>query len=676
MAESRIPPIFPMPRTAFVLVLVSVTLAVLPHAQRVPPWLLGVFMVVLVWRIQVFRQRLRFPPKWMRLLMVCGGVLGVVYYHGTVFGPDAGVALLITAYLFKQLEMYTRRDAFLVVILSFFVLATEFLFSTSLFTSMYIFMVLVVITGTLIALNMTDTNIAIWKPLRKAFSTVLQTIPLLLIFFFLFPRIGPIWDLGMKKTIARTGLSDRMTPGDVAALSQSAELAFRVEFEGEIPKPRDRYWRALIFDRFDGRTWSAQADLSNIPFHPGRLALQGESIKYRVLLEPTGHNWLPAISWSQMSGVKHRTSNSLVHYATQEVDSAVSYDVESFLDYQYESEGMPRELWALYTTLPPSGNSRSYALGRELYKRFGRNPEKMAEAIEHKFSAEEYIYTLKPPKLGNNSIDEFLFGTRKGFCAHYAGAFVYLMRSVGVPARMIGGYQGGEAHPIGNYLLIHQYDAHAWAEYWVHGKGWVRADPTAAIAPDRIELGSLRESLNDSSILDSPFSNLNLRNLPFIEDVRMMIDYVDYLWFKNVVSFDDGAQTEFLKRFLGEITPQRKGILLGICGAVVVLLLALWMRFSQKKLLVLDAADKLYIKYLRKLSNLGIQREVGEGITSFSSRVQGLYPEQAEKIRNISDLYSFIKYANTHDTNQESKQLAKESDSIAKLNQAIKNLKL
>ncbi|MBA54732.1 MAG: transglutaminase [Pseudomonadales bacterium] len=676
MAESRHPPIFPMPRTAFVLLIVSVTLTVVPHIQRLPPWLLAVFGVVLVWRIQVFRQRLRFPPKWARLFMVCGGILGVLVYHGTVFGPDAGVALLITAYLFKQLEMYTRRDAFLVVILSFFVLATEFLFSTALLTSIYVFAVMVVITATLIALNMTDTSIAVWRPLKTALVTILQAVPLLLVFFFLFPRIGPIWDLGMKSTIARTGLSDRMTPGDVAKLSQSAKLAFRVEFEGEIPPPRDRYWRALIFDRFDGQTWSAQGDSSNIPYNPGYLKVAGEPMKYRVFLEPTGNNWLPAISWSELNGIKHRTSNSLVHYASSVVDKPVSYQVESYLNYQYEMMGVPRDLWRLYTTLPPMGNQRSIELGRDLYRNSGGDPEAMAAAMMRMFAEEEFVYTLAPPKLGSDSIDGFLFNTQKGFCAHYAGAFVFMMRAAGIPARMIGGYQGGEAHPIGNYLLIHQYDAHAWVEFWVNGKGWVREDPTAAIAPHRIELGSLRESLDEMSLLNSPFSGLDLRNLPLMGELRMMFDYVDYLWFKNVVSFDSGAQTKLFQQLLGKVTPQGIALLLAACGGAVVLVLGLWMLLTQKRLQKLDAADKQYLRFLHKLEKMGIQRELGEGVLSFSARVQRIYPEHSEIILSISELYSSIKYSDKPENTKQGKNLSGKSDSIASLKQAITKLKL
>lgn len=664
--------IFPMPRTAFVLLICCVVLSVLPHMQRVPSWLLAVLVVVIVWRIQVFRQRLSFPPKWIRLLLVCGGVLAIVYHHGTIFGPDAGVALLITAYLFKQLEMYTRRDAFLVVILSYFVLATEFLFSTSLLTSLYVFMVLVVISSALVALNMTDTTIAVWKPFRTAFASILQAIPLLLVLFFLFPRIGPIWELGMQSKSARTGLSDSVSPGDIAELSLSAELAFRVEFDGPIPEPRDRYWRTLIFERFDGRTWHSQNDSVYFPFDRSRLTLRGEPLSYRVYLEPTGQNWLPAIALASIDGVRHKTANSLVNYSDQLIDGPLSYSVESYLDYAYEAAGMPREFWATYTALPPSGNPQSIALGRELYRQFGGDPGRLSTAILQRFTQEEFAYTLKPPKLGANTIDEFLFQTKRGFCAHYAGAFVYLMRVAGIPARMVGGYQGGEAHPIGNYLLVRQYDAHAWVEYWQKGKGWVRADPTGAIAPHRIEMGSLRDSLDEESLLFSPFSDLDVRNLPMLAELRLMVDYVDYLWFKNVVSFDSESQNNFLKAFLGKVTPERIGILLGVCGGIVVLCLALWILLTQRSIQRFSRADKEYQKFLKKLERKGLSRQPGEGVEGFSRRAQEKFPEAQKYISEISRLYSEIKFSINGESGYQVNNSDLKSDSIAPLEQQLR----
>lgn len=673
MSEKKKVIIFPMPRTAFVLLLVSVLLSVLPHVERVPSWLQLVFIVVMGWRIQVFRQRLQFPPRWLRLLLVCAGFLGVIYHHGTVFGPDAGVGLLVTAYLFKQLEMYTRRDAFLVVILSYFVLATEFLFSKSLFTTLYVLLVLVIITAALVALNQTERGIAVWKPLRKALACVLQAVPLMLVLFFLFPRIGPIWELGMKTKSSQTGLSDRMSPGDIAELSQSTKLAFRVSFQGDIPVPKDRYWRAVVFDRFDGRTWYALDDGNQFPFDSTKLNVRGDPLDYTVYLEATGQHWLLASPWARIKGVKHVATNSLMYNSAESIDTPVTYQVQTYQDYDYESRGLYQNQYIRYTELPPSGNEQTERFTRQLYQRVKHDPEQLTSQILRWFFTEEFVYTLKPPRLGVNTVDEFLFTTRKGFCAHYSGALVFMLRSVGIPARMIGGYQGGEMHPLGNYLLIHQYDAHAWVEYWVKDKGWIRVDPTAAVAPHRIETGSLRESLDAESLLDSPFSSLNVRNFALLGKLRLMADYVDYLWFKNVVSFNRDDQNQLFRKLLGEVTPQRIALLLGAVGGMVILGLSGWLLLTQKPVRRLDLVDRSYDRFVRKLEKRGIQREVGEGPETFARRAQQAIPDQAQNINVINDLYSQLKYSSGACDLSESNTLSARSDKLGELEKQLKD---
>jgi len=673
MADKKIRHTFPMPRTAFVLLLACVVFSVLPHIGRVPTWMLGVFIIVLGWRIQVFRERLRFPPRWIRLLLVSTGFLGVIYHHGTIFGPDAGVGLLITAYLFKQLEMYTKRDAFLIVILSYFVLATEFLFSKSLYTSIYVFLVLILITAALVALNQTDRTIAIWKPVKTALVSVLQAMPLMLVLFFLFPRIGPIWDLGMQATTNRTGLSDRMTPGDVAELSQSTKLAFRVEFEGEIPAPKDRYWRAVVFDRFDGRTWFAFDDSNQRPFDPTKLNVRGDPLHYKVYMEPTGQHWLFASAWAKITGIKHFSANSLMNNAAESIDYPVSYSVETYQNFDYEAEGLTHSSYIHYTALPPQGNQHAKEFAKQVYHQLGRDPDQLSSTILQWFFKENFVYTLKPTRLGPNSIDDFLFSTQRGFCAHYAGAYVYLMRSVGIPARMVGGYQGGKPHPIGNYLLVHQYDAHAWAEYWVQGRGWVRVDPTAAVAPHRIEMGSLQDSLDEESLLDSPFSGLNVRNIALLEKMRLMADYVDYLWFKNVVSFNENSQNQLFKDLLGEVTPQRIAILLGTTAGSVILILAGWLLLAHRPVTKLDVFDKAYYKFIRKLERKGLELVPGEGPLSFALRAQKKFPDQADNINKINQLYCDIKYGCSDASYAESDTLVARSDKLRPLEKELLN---
>lgn len=636
---------FPMPRSAFVLLLITNVLAVIPHLERVPGWMLPAFGGVLLWRIQVFRQRWPFPGRSVRLLLVVSGFAGVILHHGTVLGPDAGVALLITAYLFKQLEMVTRRDAFLVVILSYFVLATEFLFSRSLYSTLYVLLVLVVITATQVALNHSGSRIAVTQPLKVSAKLILQSIPLMIALFFLFPRVGPLWQLNLTNKQNFIGLSDRMSPGDIAELSRSGNLAFRAEFRGDVPPMRDRYWRAAVFDWFDGRTWHAsQADRFDA-FNPQDLARGQRRYDYRIILEPTGQRWLMAMAAAEVHLGDARATGLLTHVHKKEIDSALSYDVTSYPDFRYQPDGLTAREGMIYRQLPATGNDAARRHGRELFRKAGESPQAMIESILRAFREEEFYYTLKPPLLGANTVDEFLFQTRRGYCAHYAGAFVFLLRSAGIPARLVGGYHGGEAHPIGNYLLVHQYDAHAWAEAWIAGQGWVRVDPTAAVAPNRIEMGSLDSTSDDSFMTDSPLSPERLRNMALFARARLLADYVDYLWFKNVVSYNSEKQNQLFRSLLGQVTPQRIAALLGGVAAVIVLILVVGILLRHPAMRTLDRTDRLYLQFCSKLARRGFERQPGEGPQSYADRLCQQLPAQTTQIRRITEIYLTLKYA-------------------------------
>ncbi|HVL00589.1 MAG TPA: DUF3488 and transglutaminase-like domain-containing protein, partial [Dongiaceae bacterium] len=636
---------FPMPRTAFVLLLAINILAVLPHTERVPTWMLPAFVGVLIWRVQVFRERWPFPSRWVRLALVLAGFAGVSFYHGTLFGPDAGVGLLITAYLFKQLEMATRRDAFLVVILSYFVLATEFLFSRSLYTTLYVFLVLILITATQIALNQSEPRIAVARPLKGSLKLVLQSIPLMIVLFYLFPRVGPLWQLNLNTQQNRIGLNDRMAPADIANLSRSTELAFRAEFEGPVPPQRERYWRATVFDRFDGRTWYAVEDRDLSPVISRQLDYGDRLYRYRVYLEPTGQRWLMTLPAARVTGIDASTTEVLSVLSRSDLDSSVSYEVSSYPDYRYQVKGLSRIDRDHNLQLPAEGDPQSRRYAREQFQQLGNDPAKFIDSIMRWYNEEEFVYTLNPQRLGRDSIDEFLFQTRRGFCSHYAGAFVFLLRAAGIPARLVGGYQGGEGHPLGKYLLIHQYDAHAWAEAWLEGQGWVRVDPTAAVAPNRIELGPQNSTTDDSFLTDSPLSPDRLRNMELLARARMLVDYVDYLWFKNVVSYDTEQQSQLFRDLLGEVTPQRIAALLGGLGGGIIAVLALITLLRHPPIFTLDKADRLYLRFCQKLAKRGLVRAPGEGPSDFAQRVAAALPSRAGEIRAITNLYLRLKYA-------------------------------
>lgn len=639
-------PIFPMPRSAFVLLMVSVALSVLPHLPRLPVWMLPVMLVIIVWRIQIFRQRVKFPGRVLRLLLVSIAFCSMVYHHGTLFGPDAGVGLLVTAYVFKLLEMYSKRDAFLVVILAYFVLATELLFSFSFFMSAYIVLVLLCITAALIALNQTDSTIAVWMPLKTSVLYFLQAVPLLVVLSLLFPRIGPLWQLNLSSNSAAVGLSEKISPGDIANLSRSEKLAFRVEFEGDIPPYRDRYWRAAVFDRFDGRTWYAQNSQSPAPLNRSEIRRESKQYRYRVFLEATGQRWLMSMPYAEIKGLKYFSSAALMNFNPEPINSSLTYDVVSYPDFQYQSEQLLLKDIQKYTALPASTDPVTRDYAKTLYDEVGRRPQQFSEKILRWFFKENFVYSLTPPLLGQHTIDDFLFKTRTGFCSHFAGAYVFMLRSVGIPARMVGGYQGGDLHPIGNYLLVHQYEAHAWVEYWIQGQGWIRVDPTAAVAPHRIESGPLGEASHSSFLAESPLSPDRFRNIELISRIRILVDYMDYLWVKNVVSYDADKQSDLFARLLGKVTPQRIALLLGVAAGGVLLMLAMFILLSRKRSGKLDRVDRALLRFVKKMNRVGLSRKQGEGIDTFFIRIVNEKPEYSQKVNKMRELYDRIKYSN------------------------------
>lgn len=641
---------FPMSRSAFVLLLATLVLAVIPHLERLPGWMPLALVAVLVWRIQVFRQRWPFPGKLVRLLLVLAGFAGVILQFRTVLGPDAGVALLVTAYLFKQLETATRRDSFLVVILSYFVLATEFLFSRSIYSTAYVFLVLVVITATLVALNHAGGKVAIGQPLKVSGLLVLQSIPFMLALFFLFPRIGPLWQLNLTSKQNFIGISDRMSPGDIDNLSRSPALAFRAEFRGAIPPMRERYWRAAVFDYFDGRSWTAPPVEFLGQLDRNQLQQDERHYDYRVILEPSGQRWLMALAAADIKLAGVSATAVLTQVYKEPIDTPLAYEVISHPQFTYQADKLPVLVRSRNLQLPATGNEASRRHAQTLLQQAGGDPQKLVASILDNFRNEAFYYTLKPPLLGNNRVDEFLFQTRRGYCAHYAGALVFLLRSAGIPARVVGGYHGGAIHPLGQYLLVHQYDAHAWAEYWIAGQGWLRVDPTAAVAPHRIEDGVLDSATDASFLAESPLSPDKLRNLALFARARMLADYVDYLWFKNVVSYNGERQSQLFHSLLGQVTPQRIALLLGAVAGLILLVVVLGIWWRQPPLRPLDRADRLYLRFCTRLAAKGFERQPGEAPQAFADRISPSLPEQAASIRQITGLYLTLKYANLADS--------------------------
>ena len=645
---------YQIPRKSLAWMLAAQVAVILPHLPRLHWLIIGTAIACGGWRIMVYRGRWSFPPRWAKALLVVGGMIGVPVAYQTVLGLEPAVALLIVAFFFKLLEMQQRRDAFLVVFLAYFVAATEFLFVQTISMAVYVFAVMVMITASLIGLNQSTRHAIPMHTARRAGLLLAQAAPLMLVLFVLFPRISPLWTVPLQSAVGRTGVTDRLEVGDIATLTQSDELAFRVVFDGQVPGNHELYWRGLALSRYDARenAWTQEDPVvygrrpiefggrMNAPWD-ALIERQGRPVSYSVIMEPTQQNFVFALA----TPVPETRGIGLVRdyrlYSVEPIVKRLRYSATSWLDHRIERELAPE--WHYRMTLLPEGsNPRTLAMAEAMRSRVDSDAAYIRE-IAGLFQR-QFVYTLKPGLLGDEPYDEFLLDSQRGFCEHFAGAFVYLMRGVGIPARVVLGYQGGEYNPRGNYVAVHQFDAHAWAEVWFPETGWVRYDPTSWVAPERIELG-LEAAVSDEEFLeDSPLSWLRYRQTLWLTEIRLQLSAISHYWDTWVVGYTPSMQMQFLRRLIPDLSfTMLGGLLLGVFFVVFgVIGAALLLKRSTA---VLSPADREYRRFCQALARLGIVRAIGEGPTDFAARVARERPDLATQAGAVTSAYVAVNYA-------------------------------
>ncbi|MGH8482750.1 MAG: transglutaminaseTgpA domain-containing protein, partial [Nevskiaceae bacterium] len=481
--------------------LAVLALVVAPHLWRMPPWIGAVVIAIGAWRGLAAWRQWRLPPQWLKVTLVLATVAAVLASHPGRFGQHAGTALLVAMLLLKLLEMRSRRDVLVVVALCYFVMLTHFLFSQELWTILYLGLCAVTVTAVLVEANHPGAPLAPRETLPLSAGMVALALPLMVALFVLFPRVpGPLWGLPADAGAARSGISDTMSPGDISSLIQSDEVAFRVVFRGPPPAMRDRYWRGPVLSYFDGRRWSApfrgdeyfrmydpQTRLH--AFAPTHAELSGQAVPYEVTLEPHRQHWLFALDLPDARQLPHETQLTGYYQLLSRplVKERLRYALASSPRYRLEPD-LAEQWQRSARRLPDGRNPLAQALARQ-WRDEGLDDAQVIERALRLFRTQEFFYTLEPPRLGADPVDEFLFETRRGFCEHYSSAFTVLMRAAGIPARVVVGYQGGELNEVGGYYVVRQADAHAWSEVWLEGSGWIRVDPTAAVAPSRVESG-------------------------------------------------------------------------------------------------------------------------------------------------------------------------------------------
>ncbi|MFY1667807.1 transglutaminase TgpA family protein [Pseudomonas sp. Pseu.R1] len=626
----------PIPRVSLNWLLIAQALVIVPFSLHIPVALIVLWLVCSFWRIQIFRMRVRMPGTWVKSGLLVGTAGGIFLARGSLVGLDAGAALLIAAFILKMLEMQTRRDALVLIFLGFFCVAVGYLFEDALLWGLFTLLPIATLLAALIGLQQSSLATRPAATLMLSAKLLLQAVPLMLLLFLFFPRLDPLWSLPQPSNKALTGLSDSMAPGDIAELSKSAALVFRASFDGPIPSRDQQYWRALTLEQFDGRRWS-QSSRAQVPDAPD-WRKEGEKISYSVVMEPTGKPWLMLLDMGvpDLNGV--RQMSDFRWQRRRPIDQSMLYAVNSWPNAVREtalSEGARMQ----NLQLPAKSNPEAREWAADVHRRHPK-PDDMVDSLLSYFTEQPFHYTLKPPVLGPNSIDDFLFGSRAGFCAHYAGAMTFVLRAAGIPARVVAGYQGGEINPDGHYISVRQLDAHAWVEYWQAGVGWRSVDPTAAVAPARIEQGLEQALAPDEEFLaDSPMSALRYRHLAWLNSIRLSWDNLNYGWQRWVLGYQGQQQLQVLGRwFSGFQAPVFAG------GAVVILsLLALWLFKPWRR--ESDSQLRLFAAFERLLARQGLRRQPGEGAQAFARRAAQRFPDHADAIEDFAREFEAQRYA-------------------------------
>lgn len=633
--------------------LISLAVVLATHAPNLPIWVIAISAIFGAWRYLINKNQWPLPKFWQLLpitILIC---IGIIFSFKGFFGRDASLNLLVVMCSLKLLETKTLRDYMLVIVLGYFLVGNLFLFNQNIVTFLLSIPPLLLLTATLINTSLHKSQ-PIQFSLKLAGQLLLQAVPVMLILFVLFPRIpGPIWGLPQDANNGMSGLGDSLSFGNISNLTQNSAIAFRVQFKEKIPANNQLYWRGPVLWHQENENWTMSSAKIGLPLE--KLTTQGTPIHYTITLEPHNRLWLLMLDMPTMIPRDAKLSHDYSAIAEKPVRTRIRYDAISFNQYQLGVDLSEREK-ILSLQINEGENSKTIQLAKT-WAQFNTQ-DKVSRALDL-YRQQDFYYTLKPPRLGKNPVDDFLFNTKRGFCEHYATSFVYLMRAAGVPARIVTGYQGGEFNPNGNYLIVRQSDAHAWAEVWMAGKGWIRVDPTAAVSPERIEFG-ISEALSNADELPL----MARKDYPWLKKAYLNWDGVNNGWNQWVLGYDDKKQLDFLKKLSGK-NLDLQDMLIWMMGIIALIMAVTTYFLLKQNKLKLKPAQRLYAQYLNQLKRVGLTPYPSEAALDFAQRVAAIFPSHRQHIIEISERYNVLMYS-------ESPRL----ELLNELAQCIKQLKI
>jgi transglutaminase-like putative cysteine protease len=618
LTSRRAKPIEPLSFVQKRWLLFVVTALTVLHLPQLPVWMTAFMIVLIGWQFYTQHRSIRTLTK-ITLMLVAGA--GVIVSAAHADGLAGLSILLVAGSGLKLLELNSRRDGWAVIMVSFFTIAVSFLFDQAILLALLGGIAFwVTLAATIVMHKDASKKPSAKQVIKYSGVLLLQSLPVFLVVFIVFPRIQPLWSVQYKHSVAKTGLSERMSPGSVQQLTRNTDIAFRVEFlNDKAPAPAERYWRSMTMSHFDGQTWFAE-EMATDKF----VTTQGEpAYQYRVVLEPSGRPWMSVLDYPvSVEGGNFLTFGNQTVKSTRDVDARLSYRATSVASSSYQPEA---PLSRRYLRVP-EGSALETQAWIEQEGLQGASPAKVREALTRFFNA-SFTYTLSPTLITGDTTDQFLFDTQEGFCEHFASAAAIAFRLAGVPARVVGGYLGGELNRVERYLTVRQYEAHAWVEYWQAGTGWVRFDPTAAVAPERVELPFDQLFSDDQAFgADAPVSLIRLeKQWAFIGGLRQQYDALNYRWHRFVLDYQS-QDNQWLQKWLnGQYRWFGLAMVVLIPGVCLGLVL-LWLQKAQAHYTteVGQKVEKISV-YLAKVDRR-LQRKPGETVNRYFARLYERYP--------------------------------------------------
>ena len=613
------------------------TVCLLPQSLHMPWWISLTAALLLVFAGLRLQRGVAEPPRLLKLLVVLVAMLVTlvaVLDRSLLLGL---VILLVMGNVMKLLELRSMRDAWVIQLVNCFSVAAVFLFSTSMLAGLWGLLSVLILLASLVSLHsgtplQADSKVQI-RPLHTAGMLLLQALPLALLIFLIFPRFDPLWTLQLGAPSGRTGLSDSISPGEISNLLRSDEMAFRVSFSGEPLVETERYWRAMTFDHFDGQRWRIDPAEEIATFRPATGAAD-----YEVIAEPAQTSWLISQGRPAAASEALKLFPDGTVRAPETLERRFSYGLQ-------HSQAASAELTAAersrYLQVPP-GNPRIRQQVQQWLAE-GLEGQALVERILQQYQ-QRFTYTLSPQRLSGNRIDEFYFDSQEGFCEHFASSTGFMLRLAGIPTRLVGGYLGGEWNPYSEYLLIRQYDAHAWVEAWLDGR-WQRIDPTAAVSPERVEQGI--EDLLQSSpgyYGDQPLSMVQLENqFRLLAELRLRYQSLNYSWHRWVLGYDS-QQDDLLQAWFGQINYLKSVLLIFVPVAVVLVLVAWWLLRARPRYSGIISRDVEQLSARLGRLDPALARQPGETLQAYSQRLAVALPGSAAALRQWYQLVAKAEY--------------------------------